>query len=141
MPHIPRPVPRRLSPLAMMRPRRSLFLVALLLVLGLSVGLGWLVHTTLARKPKAAPLPPAPVMGTQTNRRALLADEPRTYDAIPKPPKPTLPPQGVPVTRPVEAATVRPEPARPPVRTAEVQPLQAPAGHSRAEIEAEIRAR
>jgi type IV secretion system protein VirB10 len=124
-----------------MTPRKSVLIAGALLFVGLSVGGGWLVYKALWRPPKAATLPAAPLMQQiSPGRHQVLADEPRTYDAIPKrAPVPALPPKGVMVPR-VEAATVRPDPPRPEPRSQAVEPLAAPAGPSPAEIDARIRA-
>jgi len=124
-----------------MGPRKSVFIGAAVLVVVLALGLGWGVQRLFSRTPKPTPLPKAPLQTINRGRKAILNDDPSTYDALYKPPpKSAFPPRGIPV-RQVEAAPSLVAPPTAPARPAPaVQPLPTPPGPSPAEVEARIQA-
>ncbi len=134
-------IPRRVPPVGIMGLRKSVLIIGAVVVLVLALSGAWIVHRMLAPKPKAPALPKAPLSDTTTQaRKHFLADEPRTYDAIPKPPpKPALPPRGIPLP-PAQAATLHAEPPKPERKPEPVQALPVPQGPSPTEIEARIQA-
>ena len=136
--HIPRSVPPR----GIMGLRKSLLLSLVAAVLLVALGLAWVVHRLTASKTKGPALPPAPLYTTAGGgRKSILADEPRTYDAIPKPkPPPSLPPRGIPLGTVEAAVPSKIDLPRPDPRIAAVQPIPVPPGPSPAETEARIRA-
>mgnify|MGYP001459836709 CR=1 FL=1 len=135
MPHIPRSVP----PAGLMGFRKSVLVALVVLVVLVGVAAAWVVQrlTHGTARAAVAPLPP---VATVQHRKAILLDEPRTYDAIPKPkPPPALPPTGIPVAR-LDAAVRAPESPAPARPREVVAALPVPPGPSQAEIDARIRA-